>query len=107
MDGAAQGVVELGGVVGFEVVGLPVGLEGRFEGADHVGVQDLAGPHVPLHAGDLGRVGQVRRADVDRRLAGVTMEEPRLGMQPGGGRVVADLDLDAQVLQLVERLGLG
>ena len=31
VDGAAQGVVELGGVVGFEVVGLPVGLEGRFE----------------------------------------------------------------------------
>ena len=107
LDGAAQGVVELGGVVGFEVVGLPVGLEGRFERADHVGVQDLAGPHVPLHAGDLGRVGQVRRADVDGRLAGVAVEEPRLGMQPGGGRVVADLDLDAQVLQLVERLGLG
>ena len=35
------------------------------------------------------------------------MEEPRLGMQPGGGRVVADLDLHAQVLQLVEGLGLG
>ena len=52
-------------------------------------------------------MGQVRRADADRRLAGVTMEEPRLGVQPGGGCVVANLHLNAELGQLVERLGLG
>ena len=51
-----------------------------------------------MTAGDLDRVGQVRRADVDRRLAGVAVEEPCLSLQSGSGRVVADLEHRLQQL---------
>ena len=100
-------VVELGRVVGDEVAALPVALEDRVELGEHVGVAGRRRADVPLQAGDLGRVGEVRRADVGGREARAAVEDPRLGVQAGGAEVVGDPHVGAEVGELVERGPLG
>ena len=100
-------LVELVGVVGDEVAGLPVAVEHGGELVDDVGVAGGRGPDVPLEPGDLRRVGEVRRADVGGREAGAPVEDPRLGVEAGAAEVVGDPDLGAEVGELVEGPALG
>ncbi len=100
-------VVEVGRVVGHEVAARPVALEDRGELGDHVGVAGRRHPDVPLQAGDLGRMGEVRRADVDGREAGLAVEHPGFGMEACRGRVVGDANVGAEVDELIDCRALG
>ena len=88
------------GVVRHEVAARPVAVEHRAELGDDVGVARGRDPHVPLEAGHLRRVREVRRADVGGREAGVAVEEPGLGVQPRGAEVVGDPDVGAELGEL-------
>ena len=100
--GAALLLVELVGVVGDEVAGLPVAVEHGLELVDDVGVAGGRGPDVPLQPGDLRLVGEVGGADVGGGEAGAPVEHPGLGVEAGAAEVVGDADLGAQVGELVE-----
>ena len=91
----------------FEVGVGPVGGEGAVEGGDEVRVVPLRGAYVPFEAGDLRREGEVRRPDIDRREAACTVEHPGLRVQSGGGGVVGDLDLSAEISERFEGPELG
>ena len=95
------------GLVGDEVAALPVAVEHRAELVDHVRVAGRRDADVPLESGHLGRVREIRRADVGRREPRATMEHPRLRVQPRRAEVVRDPDLGAEVDELVERSPLG
>ena len=71
------------------------------------GLRAAESADVPLEAGDLRRVGQVRRADVSGRVAARPVEHPGLGVEPRRRRVVGDPDLGAERGELVERALLG
>ncbi len=98
---------ELRGVERLEVRIGPVGLEDPVEGLDQVGVAALGCPDVPLPSGDLRREREVGRSDVDGREPGGPVEAPRLGMEPGAGRVVGDLHLGTDVGERLKRAQLG
>ena len=100
-------VVELFRVVGNEVAALPVALEDGLELGEDVGVAGRRGTDVPLEAGDLGGVREVRRADVGGREAGAAVEHPGLGVEAGGAEVVGDPHVGAEAGELVERSPLG
>lgn len=102
--GARLLVLELLGVEWETVAAGPVALEHGAELGDHVGIARGRGPHIPLDAGHLGRVGEVRRADVRSREAGVAMEHPCLGVEAGGGVGVGHPDVGAEVDELVQRV---
>ena len=106
-SGTGSLVVELGRVVGHEVAAGPVALEDRGELGDHVGVAGRRHPDVPLQAGDLGRMGEVRRADVGGREAGLTVEHPGFGMEACRARVVGDANVGAEVDELIDCRALG
>ncbi len=106
-SGAGPLVVELGRVVGHEVAAGPVALEDRGELGDHVGVAGRRHPDVPLQACDLGRVGEVRRADVGGREAGLPVEHPGFGMEACRARVVGDPNAGAEVDELIDGRALG
>ena len=91
--------LELVGVVGDEVAARPVAREDRAHLRDGVRIASARDAHVPLEPGDLGRVGQVRRADVGRRVPALAREQPGLGVEPRRRRVVGDLDLRAELLR--------
>lgn len=52
-------------------------------------------------------MGQVRGSDVGRREARAPVEDPGLGVQPGGAAVIGDLDLPADLDELLQRRSLG
>ncbi len=87
---------ELVRVVGHEVAAVPVALEHRRDLVDDIRVARAGHAHVPLEPADLRGVRQIGRADVGRREAGLAMKEPRLRMQPRGGRVVGDAHLGTE-----------
>jgi hypothetical protein len=67
----------------------------------------LRPPHVPLPPVHHRRPGEVRRADIGGAEPRAAVEDPRLGVQPGDGRVVRDADVEAAVAELVEGAGFG
>jgi len=74
---------------------------------EHVRRADLRQADVPLDAVEQRRLRQIGGADVRRGVAGLAAEEPSLGVQARGLRVVAHLDLSAELHEPVERLALG
>ena len=52
-------------------------------------------------------MGEVRRSDVGRGLPAGAVEDPRLGVEAGGGLVVGDPDIGADGGECVERFDLG
>ena len=94
-------------VVRHKVAAVPVALEHRRHLVHHIRIAHRRDADVPFEARDLRRVGQVGRSDVGCRESGVTVEEPRLGVQPCSAGVVGDADLRTEFLELVERAGFG
>ena len=74
---------------------------------EQVALFDRREPHVPLEPVDERALGEVRRADVGGREAGLTMEQPRLGVKSRHPRLVGDLHLRAQFREPVERPSIG
>ena len=98
---------ELVVIEGDEVAARPVRLEDGAHLRDDVGIPHSRDADVPFESGDHRRVREVRRADVRGRVPAPAVEEPRLGMEARGGRVVGDLDLGSERRQLVERSQFG
>jgi hypothetical protein len=67
--------------VGDEVAAVPVALEHRRDLVDDVPIASARDPNVPLKAGHLGGVGEVRGTDVARRKPRLAVEQPRLGVE--------------------------
>ena len=78
--------------VKLELVRVPVGVEGGGDLADRRGQVLRRDLHVPLQAAGNGGIGQVRRAHIGRREAGLPVKHIGLGVQAGALGVVADLD---------------
>jgi hypothetical protein len=95
------------GVVGDEVLGLPVAGEGHPHPVDHVAGIDGREPHVPLEAVEERGVGEVGGADEGGAQARAPLQQPGLGVQLGGARVERHPHLGAQLDQLVHRPFLG
>ena len=94
-------------VVGVEVAAVPVALEDGRHLLDDVRVARAGDAQVPFEAGHLRRVGQVRRADVRRRVARVAVEQPGLGVQARDGRVVGDAHVGTEIAQRSDGRGFG
>ena len=85
--------VAFGLVVKFELIGVPVGVEGSGDLADRLEQVTGGGFHIPFQAAGNGSVGQVGRSHIGRREAGVAVENIGLGMQTGALGIVGDFDL--------------
>lgn len=103
----ARSLHELVVVEGHEVACVPVRLEDHRDLRDHRRVARRRDAYVPLEAGLLRGVRQVRRADVRGVEAGPAVEQPRLGVVPLAGRVVGDTDFRAEAVQFVQRADVG
>lgn len=100
-------LAELAGVVGHEVARVPVTLEDGVHLPDDVRVPGLGHTDVPFEAARLGRLGEVRGADVGGRETRAAMEEPGLGVQPRRGRVVGHANLGASIAKDVQGIWLS
>ena len=74
---------------------------------DDIGVAQTGHADVPLQPGHQRAVREVRRPDVRRCRPSMSVEQPRLGVQPCRRHVVGHLDLDTDRRQRVERSRLG
>ena len=93
---------ELVGVIGNETAARPVAVEDGDHLREGIRVAGAGYADVPLEAGHLCAVREVRGADVRRRVASVPMEDPGLGMKSGLGGVVGHVHLGAGVPQLLK-----
>src|SRR5690606_2541701 len=63
-----------------EVGVLPIALEYRGKLVDNIGIARARHADIPFKTCDLGRIGQVRRADIRSGVPGVAVEQPGLGV---------------------------
>ena len=93
---------ELRGIERDEIGALPVAFEDSLKLGEDVGVAGSRGTDVPLQSGDLCGMGEVGGADVCGGEAAAAVEDPRLGVQPGGADIVGDTYLRTQVCELLK-----
>ena len=106
-DGSFE-VFVLGKGVGFELRGMPVGLEGSHDFM-HGGRRVVSGDlHVPFQTAGDGGVGKIRGTDVGGMVFGIAVEDVGFGMQPGPFGVVGHADFDiGQCSDGVDGLDIG
>ena len=102
-----QPVPVAGGVVLGEGRIVPVLLEGRSDPVDDLQVVDAGDANIPFEALDHRRLGEVRRADVGRVIAGRPIKQPGLGVEARLVDFVRDFDLGAQANEVIECSLLG
>ena len=90
-----------------EVRIVPVTLERCPEALDESPCFDCGEAHIPLSPIVERGVGEVRRTDVRGREAGLSLEEPGLGVEPGAALLVRDPDGRTPRDEGIQRLGLG
>ena len=105
--GLGGALPELVGLEGLEVAARPVRLEDGRHLGDDIGVPGGREADVPLQTRNHGAVREIRRSDVGRGLPAGAIEDPRLGVEAGGGLVVRDTNVGSGIGERLERFHLG